>query len=109
MRELVALVLRSKGIETARPRVVQRRLSERIMEDYRGDVLGVPGWLVSTRADISPRFGPALDSARQTASLAGIGRAVVVQYRDAVPVEDFTVTMSLATFANLVVEQGLPG
>lgn len=62
MRELVAFVLRSQGVDTACPRSVQRRLSERIMEDYHGDVLGIPSWLAVTRADISPRFGPALDA-----------------------------------------------
>lgn len=106
LRTLVALTLRSLGIEAAEPRPRPRsgRLSERIAEDWAGDVLGVDGFLISTRADLRTRYGPALDAARQAAIVGGHGRGVVVQYRDHVHPEDYIVTMTLGDFAGLVRE-----
>lgn len=112
LAESVALVLRLHGHDDARPtpRTPRRRLSEAFSADAlermpAPDVDGLPeGWHVDVTSADPARWGPALDTARRDASLAGRRRAVLVGYRQARPVSDAYAVLTLADLADLIAE-----
>lgn len=107
-RELVSLNLQLAGLQHAAPRppAPLRKPSEALSGDERpeqhSDILGVPGWHLTTHSDLRDRWSVHLDAAEQAAALTGAQHAAIVCYRKARPTSDAYVVMTLATWARLV-------
>lgn len=100
-RELVALVLREGGVETAEAR--PNRLSDALGAG--GDILGVRGWTVNTRAEDPPRLSEGLRATRALAAESGT-RAAVVFHRRTTNADESYVVLALDDFASTVKERG---
>jgi hypothetical protein len=105
-RRLVALALKVEGVEAVEPRARGRRLSDRLADEGEpSDLLGLDNWAIHVRADLSPRWGAAIDNAERAAALDGRTHAAVVQYRRDADASRHFVLMSLAGFAALLKER----
>ena len=100
MRELVALYFAGEGFDaTATP--VHAKISTSLDAGLKPDVVGVPDVWVDVSARGAHRLSVDLDSARQSASIAGYPVSVLVQHRGGRGVDEAFAILTLADFAKL--------
>jgi hypothetical protein len=93
-------VLRDAGVVTATARPDQRPLSDALVGE--GDILGIPGWIVVTRAEATPRLAEGLNEATMLALEQGASRAACVFYRPQAGAGEAYAVMKLATLGEIV-------
>jgi len=108
-RQLVGLFLESRGIPNAiRPghKIQNKKLSEIFAEPEqpRGDVRGIPDWLISTRTDVARDLSGALDQAAHDAEVAGLSHSAVIWRRPGRDVRQSYVLLSLDVLADVLKE-----
>ena len=101
LRELTALFLSAQGIDaTATP--IHAKISSALEHGIRPDVDGIPGvWIdVSARGD--HRLSVDLDSARESAAVAGYPVTALIQHRGGRGIDAAFVVLELGDFVKLL-------
>jgi hypothetical protein len=104
-RQLVALVLQTQGHPNAAAKVDRVRLSDALRaEDPTGDIWGIPGWTILTKAQQSRDLSTALDDAEHRRVVDETQHGAVAFHRPGRPPEETYVLMTLQTFATVAAE-----